>query len=657
MRGYFGVSHNTGGVAITAESKVIFSKAVVLFSSNNIQGNKRHDSIISVDFKSTLSFIKSHVTFKSNHGNLCGGLTANNEALISFSEHSTANFINNYGMSGGALSLYSASLLKISSYNVTILFARNKAQRGGAIFLDDSLYEHDYWKRKPGIVVVGNSTHIKINFDKNKAEIGGNEIFGGWIDWSSKFNNGTIIHTDRFSRLLEFKESSLSAITSDPLRICVCTNGHPDCTITTVQSTVFPGETIEIDVVAVGQNYGTVQALAVAKLQNSNDHVQHRSGSLDEVQAIQRIGTICTTVKYTISSLNNKETLSISVYKSRNDDWNQALFPQEILQQYPKRLGMLFSQLKIVRKIRDCPPFFQVNNSDFTCTCPPLLVSIGLHCDIHELKIIRSNQQWIGIYYDGNGSETIVAHKHCPYNYCRQGIEIVLINQEYQDALCEFNRVGILCGGCKTTFSRVLGSSKCKKCSNLMLSVIIPVDLLAGLLLIIILMVLNLTVSVGTINGLIFYANAIQAQRSAFFTSNISNSFLGYFISWLNLDQGIEMCLYNGLDSYTEVWLQFLFPLYIGVLMVVIIVSSHYSVHISRLSSTNAVQVLATLYLLSYSKLLRMIISVTCYTRITYSDGHTKAVWLYDGNIDYLEGKHITLFVATLILIIILSVP
>ena len=148
VRGYFGVSHNTGGVAITAESKVIFSKAVVLFSSNNIQGNKRHDSIVSVDFKSTLSFIKSHVTFKSNHGNLCGGLTANNEALIS--EHSTANFINNYGMSGGALSLYSASLLKISSYNVTMLFARNKAQRGGAIFLDDSLYEHDYWKRNPG---------------------------------------------------------------------------------------------------------------------------------------------------------------------------------------------------------------------------------------------------------------------------------------------------------------------------------------------------------------------------------------------------------------------------------------------------------------------------------------------------------------------------
>lgn len=56
VQGYWDVSHNSGGVAITGESMVIFSKAVVKFTSNNIQDNKRHDSIVSVDFKSTLSF-------------------------------------------------------------------------------------------------------------------------------------------------------------------------------------------------------------------------------------------------------------------------------------------------------------------------------------------------------------------------------------------------------------------------------------------------------------------------------------------------------------------------------------------------------------------------------------------------------------------------
>ena len=55
----------------------------------------------------------------------------------------------------------------------------------------------------------------------------------------------------------------------------------------------------------------------------------------------------------------------------------------------------------------------------------------------------------------------------------------------------------------------VLGSSRCKKCSSLIVLTIIPSFILSGLLLVIFLMLLNLTVSVGTINGLFFYVNII----------------------------------------------------------------------------------------------------------------------------------------------------
>ena len=190
-----------------------------------------------------------------------------------------------------------------------------------------------------------------------------------------------------------------------------------------------------------------------------------------------------------------------------------------------------------------------------------------------------------------------------------------------------------------------------------MLLAIIPSGLLAGLVLITVLMILNLTVSVGTINGLIFYANIIQAQHASFFIPDTSNLFLSKFIALLNLDLGTESCLYNGLDSYVEIWLQFCFPLYIWLLVTAIIFSSHYSTRISKLSSKNTVQVLATLFLLSYTKLLRLVVDVVSFTTITYPDGYVKAVWFYDGNIDYLRGKHIPLFIATLLLIVLLSVP
>ena len=88
-----------------------------------------------------------------------------------------------------------------------------------------------------------------------------------------------------------------------------------------------------------------------------------------------------------------------------------------------------------------------------------------------------------------------------------------------------------------------------------MLLAIIPIIITLGPLLVAILMILNLTVSAGTINGLIFYANVIRAQHTMFFVPEIANSFLNKFIAWLNLDLGIESCFYDGLDAFTKTWL------------------------------------------------------------------------------------------------------
>ena len=172
----------------------------------------------------------------------------------------------------------------------------------------------------------------------------------------------------------------------------------------------------------------------------------------------------------------------------------------------------------------------------------------------------------------------------------------------------------------------------------------------------VLLIVLNLTVSVGTINGLIFYANIVRANHATFFPPNTTNSFLSWFIAWINLDLGIETCFYNGLDAYVKTWLQFVFPLYIWFLVITIIVLSHYFTLAARLSGRNAVPVLATLFLLSYAKLLRIIITVFQSTELEYPDNTVRKVWFYDGNVDYLKGKHIPLFIATLLLLLI-SLP
>ena len=165
------------------------------------------------------------------------------------------------------------------------------------------------------------------------------------------------------------------------------------------------------------------------------------------------------------------------------------------------------------------------------------------------------------------------------------------------------------------SYSLVLGSSKCLQCSNLHIWLIIPFAL-AGVALVLLLLVCRLTVAAGTINGLIFYANIVTVNRAIFFPPNQTN-ILTVFIAWLNLDLGIETCFFDGMDEYVRSWLQFVFPLYVWTLVGLIIVSSEYSPRIARLFGSNPVAVLATLFLLSYSKLLRTIIATFSFTFLT----------------------------------------
>lgn len=128
------------------------------------------------------------------------------------------------------------------------------------------------------------------------------------------------------------------------------------------------------------------------------------------------------------------------------------------------------------------------------------------------------------------------------------------------------------------------------------------------------------------------------------------------FIAWLNLDVGLKTCLFNGMTAYSNTWLQFLFPLYIWTIAVVIIMVAKYSDRMAKLMGNNSVPVLATLFLLSYAKLLRAIITALSY-RIIYTTHGSKAVWAGDGNLDYLGYKHTPLFVVASIALLFLWLP
>ena len=172
----------------------------------------------------------------------------------------------------------------------------------------------------------------------------------------------------------------------------------------------------------------------------------------------------------------------------------------------------------------------------------------------------------------------------------------------------------------------------------------------------VLLYLLNLTVTTGTINGIIFYANIISINDSVFLTNNNVFQPLQVFISFANLDLGIETCFYNGMGGYAKMFLQLFFPFYLVIIAASIIVASRRSSRILRWTYTRSLPVLATLFLLSYNSVLRAVLTVLfSYSTITQLPSvHQQLVWSIDASVPLFGLKFTILFIVCLVLFLLL---
>ena len=598
----------------------------------------------------------STLNFSHNTALLSGGITLIN-SVIQFMPTTMIYFEYNEGGDGGGMAFYKKSYIRRqrssewTNETIDMYFYHNKARgSGGAIFVKDEDYVdvmtgylNSYFvlRSRPKIIIETYSPKIHLHFSHNTAKVSGNDLYGGLID------SRQLRDTFRLSWFPLSSNDIHYAIASDPIRICICKGVFPMCNQTDYPINAFPGQIFQIEVVAVGQRMGIVPSVVTTEFSDVE-------GRLGKRQAIQGAGRECTALNFAIFSINKSKTLNLKV---RDVKFQNLKNLYRLLE--GSKYQFLTEQFSVSVALQKCPLGFLFNSGSKTCLC---LQSINLHsgvqCDYSAYKISKSKHKWISATYEHNDTQHygVIIYDQCPYDYC-QTQNPLSFHLEFPDDQCAFNRSGVLCGACQTNFSHVLGTSRCLQCSNLPFLAVIPGVLFAGVALVIFLMLFNLTVSIGTINGLIFYANIIRASQAVFFPPEMNSSFLSVFIAWLNLDLGIETCFYDGLDAYAKTWLQFVFPIYIWLIVITIIVASHYSTRVSKVIPNNALQVLATLFLLSYAKMLRIVITVFSSTILVYPDGFKKRVWLYDGNIEFFMGRHIPLGIATLLLLILLSIP
>ena len=310
-----------------------------------------------------------------------------------------------------------------------------------------------------------------------------------------------------------------------------------------------------------------------------------------------------------------------------------------------------------------CPIGFQIsgkNKTDCTCDCNSNICLYTEYCDSHTGSFVKKNQSrvWISYVNDTNLTGYLV-YPNCPFDYCLSTSPPVDLNQPNgADAQCAFNRSSLLCGSCQPHgLSLSLGSSHCLSCPSYwpaLLIAITTVTVLAGIALVTLLLVLNMTVAVGTLNGLIFYANGVHTNKSILFPFQTTN-FVTVYISWLNLELGTDICYFPGMDTYIKTWLQIAFPAYVILLVVLVIIISSYSSKFSNLiGKKNPVTTLATLILLSYAKLLEICFKSLSDGILDYPDEHpSEMFWLPDVTVTYLSVIHIPLFIAAVLIVLV----
>ena len=292
-----------------------------------------------------------------------------------------------------------------------------------------------------------------------------------------------------------------------------------------------------------------------------------------------------------------------------------------------------------------------------------MCVNVMLHfntssqkCYVQNKTLVRRGTFWIFHLNttDNSSAFRYLIYPYCPLDYCHSPTHKVYINlseENGSDAQCNFNRSGTLCGKCLPGFSLSLGSSRCVLCSKhwpAVCTLILGGALLAGITLVALLLVLNLTVATGTSNGIIFYANLINANKSTFYPFSKQN-FITVLVSWLNLELGFDTCFFEGMNMYWKIMVQLAFPVYVILLVIAVIFVSEYSTKFARLiGRKNPVATLATLVLLSYTRLIQTIIAGLSFSILEYPDHSHELVWLPDGEVGYLTGKHIVLFMLSL---------
>ena len=581
-----------------------------------------------------------------------GGLFTHHRDCSAFFIHSSPlklsgniTVSDNTGVFYGALQLLRSSQLLLME-PLFLNLNHNRALYGGA------LYIYDEFNTECGIQVVPkvnytmySDMNITLQISNNDAVLSGNTIYGYRLHHCDRIDqlsdNASLFNI--LLKLMDPKQnrSETREIASPASLVCICNDSSTIPALPCMDhiqsrnySNIHPGHAINVHLVTTDSSvsvYGTVTARFVDIPQNLYVHLAQQ-----QVSASVAAGQ-CTGVNFTIYHNATSET-NVTLEIAATSEISQA-----------------FLHLTLV----GCSNGLVKKNDKYGGKCDCIDVYKDFGC-VNGSIIRKYADSWIGYTSDKKYGFTYA----CPSGFCNDSLTTtkIVTDLNVSSPMCNGGRTGTMCSLCPRGKSVVFGSVDCKSCSNWYI-VTILFYAVCGVLLVTMLFLLQLTVRIGTINGLIFYANLLSTGFTLGYLLQVDPNLylLRVFVSFINLNLGFPLCFYNGMDEEVNRLLQFVFPVYVWIIIGLIIVISKRSPKLSSLIGRHCVPVLATLIQLSYSKIMTNVTETFSFTHVYVMDSPdskvtTNAVWFFAG-VKYDSPLHITHIFISLTFLLIFVVP
>ena len=291
-----------------------------------------------------------------------------------------------------------------------------------------------------------------------------------------------------YQRILVIQNIVINKTTerSIPLSVCPCSTSNNMSCYSPNLGSLFPGQTLQINLIVRKQNKisGNQSTTLVASNTPDNDCSIKDSYQLSQTH----LNSGCNNYTYTI-------------WPSHKHITECLLF-----------IGLIDTPEMFYVQIKPCPKGFTLQEHKRSCNCDPLLNNIIRSCNLDDQTVFRPAKSWISAD-TVNGSHTYHVSQLCPFDYCL--LQSSHLDLDTPDMQCQFSRSGLLCGHCQQGLSTVFGSSQCKHCSNISVLIVLPIAI-AGMVLVTMLFLFNITVTNGSINSFIFYVNMISINYSMF---------------------------------------------------------------------------------------------------------------------------------------------